>query len=259
MVSNARSAVACAMRRDSISSPAAMRQHAFGLRRLRLWTSCAPSLAVAGLRSRSARLPARAASLEELVSAVVRIKTYINPDGQTVQSLGREREGSGIVIDEDGLVLTIGYLMVEAHAAEVTTNAGRTVAGDDRRLRPRDRLRHPARDPAAQDQAARLRPLGRREGERPGADREPWRAEHGVARARRRQARIRRQLGIPARRGDLHRAAASGLERRRADLARGQASRRRLADRRRRGRRRRRRRPATCSCRSSGCRRSSAT
>jgi S1-C subfamily serine protease len=44
-----------------------------------------------------------------------------------VQSLGREREGSGVVIDEDGLVLTIGYLMVEAHAAEVTTNAGRTV------------------------------------------------------------------------------------------------------------------------------------
>src|ERR1044072_6608538 len=59
-------------------------------------------------------LPARAASLEELVSAVVRIKTYINPDGQTVQSLGREREGSGIVIDEDGLILTIDYLMVGA-------------------------------------------------------------------------------------------------------------------------------------------------
>jgi S1-C subfamily serine protease len=72
--------------------------------------------------------PASAASLEDLVSAVVRIKTYINPDGQTVQSLGKEREGSGIVIDEDGLVLTIGYLMVEAHAAEIRTNAGRTVA-----------------------------------------------------------------------------------------------------------------------------------
>lgn len=71
--------------------------------------------------------PATAASLDELISAVVRIKTYINPDGQTVQSLGREREGSGVVIDEDGLVLTIGYLMVEAHAAEVRTNAGRTV------------------------------------------------------------------------------------------------------------------------------------
>src|SRR5262245_28804821 len=66
-------------------------------------------------------------SLEELVSSVVRIKTFINPDGRTIENLGREREGSGIVIDEDGLVLTIGYLMVEAHAAEVVTNGGRTV------------------------------------------------------------------------------------------------------------------------------------
>src|SRR5437764_3865331 len=74
-----------------------------------------------------AAIPASAASLEDLVAAVVRIKTTINPDGQTVQSLGREREGSGVVIDEDGLILTIGYLMVEAHAAEITTNAGHTV------------------------------------------------------------------------------------------------------------------------------------
>jgi len=73
---------------------------------------------------------ARSASVEELVAPVVRIKTFINPDGQTVQSLGREREGSGIVIDEDGLIVTIGYLMVEAHAAEVITNEGRTLAAN---------------------------------------------------------------------------------------------------------------------------------
>jgi S1-C subfamily serine protease len=71
--------------------------------------------------------PARAATLEETVSAVVQVKTTIAPDGQTVQSLGRAREGSGVVIDEDGLILTIGYLMVEAHAAEITMNTGRTV------------------------------------------------------------------------------------------------------------------------------------
>ena len=76
----------------------------------------------------SGAAPACAASVEQLVGAVVRIKTFINPDGQTVQTLGREREGSGIVIDEDGLILTIGYLMVEAHAAEVITNEGRTLA-----------------------------------------------------------------------------------------------------------------------------------
>jgi serine protease Do len=65
--------------------------------------------------------------IEELVSAVVRIKTHVNPEGRTVEGLGREREGSGIIIDNDGLVLTIGYLMVEAYAAEVLDNTGRTV------------------------------------------------------------------------------------------------------------------------------------
>ena len=74
--------------------------------------------------------PARAATPDELVAAVVRIKTVINPDGQTVDSLGRQREGSGIVIDDDGLVLTIGYLMVEAQVAEIITNAGRTVPAE---------------------------------------------------------------------------------------------------------------------------------
>src|SRR5215472_18852663 len=70
------------------------------------------------------------ARVEELVSAVVRVKTHITPEGRTVQGLGREREGSGIVIDSAGLVLTIGYLMVEAYAAEVVDNTGHTVPAD---------------------------------------------------------------------------------------------------------------------------------
>src|SRR5688572_27940583 len=57
-------------------------------------------------------------TLNDIVSAVVRIKTFINPDGRSVSNLGREREGSGVLLDESGLVLTIGYLMVEAHSAE---------------------------------------------------------------------------------------------------------------------------------------------
>lgn len=69
-------------------------------------------------------------SLDELVSGVVRLKSYINPDGRTLQNLGREREGSGIVIDGNGLVLTIGYLMVEAHAVEMTNSEGRTVPAE---------------------------------------------------------------------------------------------------------------------------------
>jgi len=75
----------------------------------------------------SAPAPAETGSLEELISAVVKIKTHINPEGRTVQGLGRDREGTGILIDADGLILTIGYLMVEAYAAEVITNDGRTL------------------------------------------------------------------------------------------------------------------------------------
>jgi S1-C subfamily serine protease len=70
---------------------------------------------------------AQRASLDDVLTAVVHVKTFINPDAVTTENLGRVREGSGIVIDDNGLILTIGYLMVEAHAAEIATSAGRTV------------------------------------------------------------------------------------------------------------------------------------
>src|ERR1700731_3460656 len=93
-----------------------------------LWVTLATTTVVA-LVSASA-VVAQTARVQELVSAVVRVNTHINPEGRTVQGLGREREGSGIVIDSAGLVLTIGYLMVEAYAAEVVDNNGRTVPAD---------------------------------------------------------------------------------------------------------------------------------
>lgn len=71
---------------------------------------------------------AQGRSVDDLVSAVVQIKTFINPDGRTIANLGRERSGTGIVIDDKGHVLTIGYLMVEAYAAELVLNDGRTVS-----------------------------------------------------------------------------------------------------------------------------------
>jgi S1-C subfamily serine protease len=68
--------------------------------------------------------------VDELVSAVVRIRCHINPEGYTVRALGRDREGSGILIDNDGLILTIGYLMVEAYAAEAVDDSGNAVPAD---------------------------------------------------------------------------------------------------------------------------------
>ncbi|MEA2938139.1 MAG: hypothetical protein QOC56_1643 [Alphaproteobacteria bacterium] len=90
------------------------------------WLRLMAAAVLAALASASPAA-AQTASLEDLIGAVVKIKTHINPQGNTVSGLGRDREGSGIVIDADGLVLTIGYLMVEAYAAEVVTNDGRTV------------------------------------------------------------------------------------------------------------------------------------
>ncbi len=69
-------------------------------------------------------------TLEQILSGVVHIKTFINPDGRTTENLGKERDGTGIVIDSDGLVLTIGYLMVEALSAEIITADGRTMAAN---------------------------------------------------------------------------------------------------------------------------------
>ena len=68
--------------------------------------------------------------IDQLVSGVVKIKAFINPDGRTIGSLGSERSGTGVVIDSDGLVLTIGYLMVEAHAGEIILNDGRQVGAE---------------------------------------------------------------------------------------------------------------------------------
>lgn len=85
---------------------------------------------VASTTSAAAQSPAPNNGADELLSAIVQLKTYINPDGRTVKGLGQQRKGSGIVIDDKGLILTIGYLMVEAQSAAVVTNGGRQVAAD---------------------------------------------------------------------------------------------------------------------------------
>jgi S1-C subfamily serine protease len=70
---------------------------------------------------------AQSPTLQQLLSGVVHIKTQITPDGRTAENLGREREGTGIVIDDNGLILTIGYLMMEAISAQIVTNDGHTI------------------------------------------------------------------------------------------------------------------------------------
>jgi S1-C subfamily serine protease len=63
----------------------------------------------------------------EILNAIVGVKAKMAPDDPTAADLGQEREGSGIVIDDKGLVLTIGYLMRRADSAEITDANGRTI------------------------------------------------------------------------------------------------------------------------------------
>jgi len=63
----------------------------------------------------------------ETLDAVVKIRAEVPPDARTAVSLGPLREGSGVLIDSNGLVLTIGYLVLEASHVDVTDSRGKTV------------------------------------------------------------------------------------------------------------------------------------
>lgn len=63
---------------------------------------------------------------EETLAAIVRVKSRIVPGARTAATLGMQREGSGVLVRE-GYVATIGYLLIESDAVEVTALDGRTV------------------------------------------------------------------------------------------------------------------------------------
>ncbi len=67
--------------------------------------------------------------LDAVLASVVALRAEAPEDAFTAQVLGTERSGNGVVIREDGLVLTIGYLITEASTIWLTTNAGVAVQG----------------------------------------------------------------------------------------------------------------------------------
>ncbi|MEE8544239.1 MAG: S1C family serine protease [Alphaproteobacteria bacterium] len=65
--------------------------------------------------------------LESALAAILPLHTEIPSDAFTASILGTEREGNGVLIDDDGLLLTIGYLIVESTVVNVVSGAGKTV------------------------------------------------------------------------------------------------------------------------------------
>ena len=74
--------------------------------------------------------PARAEppSTDELNAAIVKLKAFVQGDSRTAATLGTEREGTGTLIGGDGLIVTIGYLILEADRVELTAGGKKVPA-----------------------------------------------------------------------------------------------------------------------------------
>jgi S1-C subfamily serine protease len=66
--------------------------------------------------------------LDRVLASVVGLHSIIPSDAFSADTLGTERAGNGVVID-DGLVLTIGYLITEAETVWLHLGDGRVVEG----------------------------------------------------------------------------------------------------------------------------------
>jgi S1-C subfamily serine protease len=68
-------------------------------------------------------------NLDRALESVLGLRAVIPADAFTAETLGTERAGNGVLIRENGLVLTIGYLIAEAETIWLTTIDGRAVPG----------------------------------------------------------------------------------------------------------------------------------
>ena len=68
--------------------------------------------------------------LDRTLGAVMALSSTIPSDAFTADTLGTERAGNAVLIRENGLVLTIGYLITEASTIWLSLNDGRVIEGD---------------------------------------------------------------------------------------------------------------------------------
>ena len=90
----------------------------------RNWPQVALFATLLGVLSSSPINAADWDSVDELLTAVVGIHATVPARARTAGSLGRERVGSGVLIDSNGLIVTIGYLILEAEQVEIALPGG---------------------------------------------------------------------------------------------------------------------------------------
>jgi len=78
-------------------------------------------------QARAQRIQQTQADAEDVLAAVVRIKMTAIANARSNATLGASREGTGVVIDDRGHIVTIGYIVIEADSIEITTQDDRTV------------------------------------------------------------------------------------------------------------------------------------
>lgn len=66
-------------------------------------------------------------SIDDILSSVVRVRAEIPESARTAHGLGRKREGSGVIIDGNGLILTVGYIILESDRIRIDERGGRTL------------------------------------------------------------------------------------------------------------------------------------
>jgi serine protease Do len=69
----------------------------------------------------------QARALQRAQRSVLGVQSIAIDDARSAGTLGKARQGSGVLISHDGLVLTIGYLVLEADRVELVRDDGRPV------------------------------------------------------------------------------------------------------------------------------------
>ncbi|WP_298831419.1 S1C family serine protease [uncultured Piscinibacter sp.] len=97
------------------------------LRRQLIATLLCLPLGVAMAQASRSEFEARTELLERARSAVVGVLSEAVEEAGSIAALGKHRHGSGVVIGDDGLVLTIGYLILEAERVDLIVDGERRV------------------------------------------------------------------------------------------------------------------------------------